>query len=120
DSAESSGPARPAGVPDRRYLARRDARVADHAPHERGSLVEHRPDEMLEPTAGDAGVDVHVGVVVGEDRGGHGREVDLCRICRLKDLVPELELDRAPQSRELATRRTRTHEVVERIEERLL
>src|SRR2546422_1073337 len=51
---------------------------------------------------------------------GDAREVDLCRVRRLKDLVAELELDRAPQRRELASRRAGAHEIVERVEQRLL
>src|SRR5437899_670982 len=53
-------------------------------------------------------------MVVGEDRGGHSRQLDLRGVGRLEDLVAELKLDRASQRRELASRRPGADEIVER------
>src|SRR5260370_130610 len=75
------------------------------------------PMSAVRTSAADTRVDVTLGVVVGEDRRGDSREVDLGRVGRLEDLVAELELDRAPESRELAARGARAHEIVERVEE---
>src|SRR5256885_896627 len=74
---------------------------------------------VIEPAACDPRIDVHLGMVVGQDRGGDGREVDLCRIGRLEDLVPELQLDRAPEGSELAPWSAGSNEIVEGVEQRL-
>ncbi len=74
---------------------------------------------MLESTARHSRVDVDLGVVIREDRGGDRREVALRGVGRLEDLVSELELDRATQSGELAFRCPSPNEIVERIEQGL-
>ena len=47
-------------------------------------------------------------------------QLDLRRVDRGEDLVPELQLDRAPERRELALRRAKALQIVERLEDRLL
>ena len=59
-------------------------------------------------------------MVVGEDRRRQARELDLHQVAREEDLVSELQRDRVAQRRELAARRALLHQLVERLEQRLL
>ena len=82
--------------------------------------MEERSDQSLEAAARRPCIHVDVGVVVRKDRGGRARELALHRVDALEDLVPELELDRTPQRGKLAFGCARSHQIVERVEQRLL
>ena len=58
--------------------------------------------------------------MIGQDRRGHGGQLAFRGVDGLEDLVPELQLDRAPERSQLALRRSGPHEVIERVEQRLL
>ena len=78
--------------------------------------IEKGNDQLLEPTAGHPSVDVHRRVVIGENRRADGRELALGAVDRAEDLVTKLELDRTPERGELAARRTRANQVIERLQ----